>query len=272
MSTGSPRALVRRPSPRLADGVVTHLERSSDVDADLALEQWQEYVDQLQSAGYAITEVAAAPELADGVFIEDTMVVADDLAVMCVIGTPSRLPEIDTARAAAQQLGLRVVELADTPGEVDAEGPVQLDGGDVLKVGSTVYVGVGGRTTAAGAQALGQHLASVGRTVRPVRISKTLHLKSQVTALPDGTVVGYPPLVDDPGHWESTEGFLAVPEEEGAHVIVIGEQTVLMSDAAPRSAALFRDRRLTVVEVPTSEIAKLEGCVTCLSVRLHPYD
>lgn len=100
-------------------------------------------------------------------------------------------------------------------------------------------------------------------------IAKTLHLKSQVTALPDGTVIGYEPLVDDPWFWPS---FLAVPEPEGSHVIVIGENTVLMSDQAPRSADLFRSRSLSVVEVPIGEFIKLEGCVTCLSVRLHDAD
>jgi dimethylargininase len=158
------------------------------------------------------------------------------------------------------------------PVPLQTPGPVRLDGGDVLKVGHTAYVGTGGRTTEAGAEALAHHLAPVGLRVETVPVRSTLHLKSQVTALPDGTVVGYPPLVDDAAHWEGTTGFLAVPEEDGAHVIVVGDHAVLLSDAAPRTAELYAARGLTVVTVPTSEITKLEGCVTCLSVRLHPYD
>ena len=93
-----------------------------------------------------------------------------------------------------------------------------------------------------------------------------LHLKSAVTALPDGTVIGYPPLIDDVTVFPR---FLPVPEEEGAHVVLIGGDRLLMSANAPRSAALFRDLGYTPVEVDIGEFVKLEGCVTCLSVRLR---
>jgi dimethylargininase len=93
-----------------------------------------------------------------------------------------------------------------------------------------------------------------------------LHLKSAVTALPDGTVVGYEPLVDDPAVWPS---FLPVPEESGSHVVLLGDDQVLMSSDAPLSQALFEERGLDVVAVDISEFIKLEGCVTCLSVRLR---
>ena len=265
MTTAQKAAFVRRPSPRLVEGLVTHIERSDDVDADLALTQWQGYVDALREAGYEIHEVEPVPDCPDGVFIEDTMVVAEDLAVITRIGAPSRTPEHPTARAAAEAMGLRVVELTEAP----VDGEIVLDGGDLLKVGDVVYAGVGGRTTEAGAAALRHHLATVGRKVVSVPIAKTLHLKSQVTALPDGTVIGYEPLVDDPDFWPS---FLAVPEAEGAHVVVTGTNSVLMSADAPQTTALLRERGLDVTTVPISEFEKLEGCVTCLSVRLHDAD
>ena len=244
---------------------MTHIARSGDVDPDQALLQWQGYVAALRACGYATYEVEPAPDCPDGVFIEDAVVVAGGLAVVTSPGAPTRVPEIDTARAAVKAAGLTVVDLADTP----VEGPVTLDGGDVLKVGNTVYAGIGGRTTEAGVQALAHHLASVGRTVVPVRLTKTLHLKSQVTALPDGTIIGYEPLVDDPDFWPN---FLAVPEPEGSHVVNLGERTVLMADEAPRTAELFASRGLDVIAVPIGEFTKLEGCVTCLSVRLHEAD
>lgn len=249
----------------MAEGLVTHIERSNDVDADRARRQWEGYVEALHDAGWTTTQVDAAPNSPDSAFIEDTMVAAGDLAVMAAPGAPERVAEIDAARTAAAEAGLRVVELADAP----VPGPVTLDGGDVLKVGATVYVGMGGRTNEAGAQALAHHLRPEGRTVVPVPIERTLHLKSQVTALPDGTVIGYRPLVDDPDLWPR---FLDVPEAEGAHVIVIDSATVLMSDQAPRSAELLRQHGLQVITAPIDEFVKLEGCVTCLSVRLHDAD
>lgn len=262
------RALVRAPGPRLAEGLVTHIERSGTVDTDRARQQWEAYCQALAAAGFELTEVDPAPEHPDSVFVEDALLTVGDLAVVTAPGARERRDEVNGARVAAHRLGLETVEVADGH-RGDHDEPVRLDGGDVLAIGSTLHVGVGGRTTRAGATALGRLVADVGRRVEVVPISQTLHLKSQVTALPDGTVVGYPPLVDDPSRWPS---FAEVPEAEGAHVVVLDEHTVLMSDAAPRSADLFRARGLDVVALDVSEFVKLEGCVTCLSVRLHPYD
>ncbi len=93
-----------------------------------------------------------------------------------------------------------------------------------------------------------------------------LHLKSAVTALHDGTVIGFPPLVDDESHFDS---FLAVPEEHGGHVVLVDEETVLMSTSAPLTAANLRERGIATECVDISEFERLEGCVTCLSVRVR---
>lgn len=263
-----PRALVRAPSPQLEQGLVTHVARSTTVDADRARRQWEDYCRALAAADFELTEVDPAPEHPDSVFIEDALLTVGDLAVVTAPGARERRDEVNGARVAAHRLGLETVEVADGH-RGDHDEPVRLDGGDVLTIGTTLYVGVGGRTTRAGAAALGRLVADVGRRVEVVPISRTLHLKSQVTALPDGTVVGYAPLVDDATRWPS---LLEVPEAEGAHVVVLDDHTVLMSDAAPRSADLFRARGLDVVALDVSEFVKLEGCMTCLSVRLHPYD
>jgi dimethylargininase len=251
-------ALVRRPSPRLAAGLVTHIERSEDVDADRALAQWFGYVDALQDAGWTTHEVPPADDCPDSVFVEDTMVVYGDLAVIARPGADERKPETAAAEEAVRAQGYRVERI---------EAPGTLDGGDVLKHGSTVWVGLGGRTNAEGVEQLRSRLAPLGAEVVAVPLTKVLHLKSAVTALPDGTVIGYEPLVDDPSVWG--DAFLAVPEEPGAHVVLLGDDTVLMSTAAPETAALLEERGLRVVAVDVSEFEKLEGCVTCLSVRLR---
>lgn len=251
-----PRLLVRRPSPRLADGELTHLERVP-VDAGLALEQWRRYVEVFRARGWAVTEVDAADEHPDGVFLEDAVVVFDDLAVLTSPGAESRRGEVDSAARAVAATGLEVARL---------EPPAHLDGGDVLKIGRTAYVGRGSRTDDAGVAALRELLAPRGWTVVAVPVTKVLHLKSGVTALPDGTVLGYEPLVDDP---EAFPVFQPVPEPEGVAVVVLGPSTVLLSASAPRTAELLRARGLEVVETPVTEFEKLEGCVTCLSVRIR---
>jgi dimethylargininase len=98
-------------------------------------------------------------------------------------------------------------------------------------------------------------------------VSKVLHLKSGVTALPDGTVIGDEPLVDHPSLFPPS--FLPVPEEWGAHVVLLGGGKLLTAASAPKSAELFADPGYEPVPVDIGELEKLEGCVTCLSVRLR---
>jgi dimethylargininase len=250
------RALVRRPGPRLAEGLLTHLERVP-VNVELARRQWDGYVAALVGFGWETVEVPPADGCPDAVFVEDTVVMYGDLAVLTRPGAEERRPETAATGDVLTHLGYRVESL---------EPPATLDGGDVLKHGHDVWVGLGGRTNSAGTAALAAHLEPLGARVHVVPVTKVLHLKSAVTALPDGTVVGYPDLVDDPAAWA---GFLPVPEPGGAHVVVLDEETVLMAADAPRSQTLFEERGLRVVPVEIGEFEKLEGCVTCLSVRLR---
>jgi len=255
-AVGKNVALVRVPANNLAEGLVTHIERAA-IDTDLAEEQWDAYVTALLENGWSTNEVDPAPEMADSVFVEDAVVIFGSTAVIASPGTESRRGETEAVEASVSELGLDIARI---------ELPGTLDGGDVLKVGSTVYVGRGGRTNAEGVLQLRGILSGTGYTVVAVPVTKVLHLKSAVTALPDGTVIGYPPLVDDTGIFDR---FLAVPEESGAHVVVLGDDTVLMAASAPLSAALIADLGYKVVTVDISEFEKLEGCVTCLSVRIR---
>lgn len=249
-------ALIRKQSPRLDEGLVTHIDRTP-VDVDAAMEQWQAYVDALHQAGWETREVEPADDCPDSVFVEDAVVVYEDLAVVTRPGADERKPEVVGAEKAAREAGYRIAHIV---------APGTLDGGDVLKYGGKVWVGRGGRTNQEGIDQLAALLAEFGAEVIAVPLTKVLHLKSAVTALPDGTVVGYEPLVDDPTVFDK---YLAVPEEAGAHVVLLGGNTVLMSTSAPRTKELFESRGLDVVAVDISEYEKLEGCVTCLSVRMR---
>lgn len=244
--------LVRRPGPRLADGLVSHIERQV-VDLGLAERQWQSYVDALTGVGWRVVEVAAEDSCPDAVFVEDPVVVYGKTAVMARSGAPERRAETAGVEAALEGYDIQRIV-----------APGTLDGGDVLKVGRTVYVGRSDRTNDDGIRQLAAFLPAAD--VVPVPVTKVLHLKSAVTALPDGTVIGYPPLVDDPTLFDR---FLAVPEEAGAHVVLLGDDRVLMAASAPATADLFTSMGLRPVTVDISEFEKLEGCVTCLSVRLR---
>lgn len=252
----TPRLLVRRPAPSLAAGELTHLDRVP-VDPALALAQWEGYVDAFRHSGWAVTEIAPDDEHPDGVFVEDTVVVFGDVAVLAAPGAASRRGELDTVAPVLGETGLTVLRI---------QAPGTLDGGDVLKVGRTVYVGASSRTNADGIAQLRALLGPAGWAVVAVPVTRVLHLKSGVTALPDGTFLGRAANLDDPA---ALEPFLEVPEEHGTAVVDLGDGAVLLSADAPRTAGLLRDRGLTVVPVPITEFEKLEGCVTCLSVRIR---
>jgi dimethylargininase len=246
--------LVRAPSVRLAEGIVTHISRTP-VDVELARAQHAAYAEALAASGWTIRPVPAAEDCPDAVFVEDVVVVCEDLAVLARSGAPARRAEVPGVAGILGSLGLRTAEIHE---------PGTLDGGDVLQVGHTVYVGRGGRTNGAGIGQLRALLAPLGRTVIAVPLVNVLHLKSAVTALPDGTFLLLPELVPA----GLFPGVRPVDEESGCHVVPLGGDQVLIAASAPRTTELLDDLGFAPVVVDISEFEKLEGCVTCLSVLL----
>lgn len=247
-------ALVRSPSPRLAEGVVTHIARRP-VDATLAGRQHEAYVAALRAAGWGIHRVPPADGQPDGAFVEDAVLVCDGLAVLGHPAAASRRLEIASVRRAVAGLGLDVARIT---------GEGTFDGGDVLQVGSTVYVGRSGRTNEDAFCQLARLLATRGRHLVPVAVRDCLHLKSAISALPDGTLVGIPELVDT----SALPGLQVAQEPSGAHILVLGENHLLLAASAPRTAERLRAEGYSVTVVDISEFEKLEGGVTCLSVLI----
>lgn len=249
-------ALVRIPASNLADGQLTHLERVP-VNMDLADEQWDNYCAALRAEGWDVREVDAASELPDSVFVEDMVVMFGSLAVLASPGAPSRSLELAGVERAVRALpGIELQQIRQ---------PGTLDGGDVLKVGTTVYVGASSRTNGEGIRQLRALVEPRGYRVVGIPVERALHLKSAATALPDGTIIGHPDLID-PALFER---FLAVPEKEGVAVVHVAADTLLISAAAPQTAQLLANLGYRVIAVDVSEFEKLEGCVTCLSVRVR---
>jgi dimethylargininase len=184
-------------------------------------------------------------------------VVFGDTVVISRSGAPARRSETTGAEETVSQFGFDVRRIT---------APGTLDGGDVLKVGDSMYAACSGRTNGEGIRQLRAAYAPLGVRVIAVPLTKVLHLKTAVTALPDSTIIGWSPALDDPGFFPH---FIAMPEESGSHVVLLGGDLVLMAANAPRSADLLSDLGYTPVLVDISEFEKLEGCVTCLSVRLR---
>lgn len=256
--TGLPAALVRAVSPRLAEAELTFLDREP-IDAARAAVQHGEYVDLLRRLGHHVVQVPDAPDHPDGTFVEDVVVVVDDLAVLTRPGAESRRGEVASVAAVVRSLGLRTEEVT---------APATLDGGDVLQIGSRVFVGLGGRTDAGAVDQLGALLAPLGRTVVGVPVTGCLHLKTGATALPDGTVVAVTDWLDTSAFSDAGLRVVEAPEATGADLLLSGSRVVL-SAAAPGTAALVRSLGFEAHPVQIDELEKAECGVTCLSVLLE---
>lgn len=251
----SPTALVRAVSPGIGDAELTHLDRTP-VDVERARDQHRDYRRALTDLGLRLVEAPPLPEHPDGVFVEDALVVVDGLGILTRPGAASRRGEVASIAPLLDGLGLRRAAIT---------APGTLDGGDVLQVGRTVYVGSSSRTNDAGIDQLRRLLEPAGRRIVPVQVHRALHLKTAATALPDGTILAVPAWVDSAAF--SSHEVIAVPEQAGADVLLVGE-AVVVSASAPRTAELVADRGWPVRLVDIGEFERVEAGPTCLSVLL----
>jgi dimethylargininase len=246
-----PIALTREVSCAIVACELTHLARVP-IDVDVARAEHAAYERALADAGCEVRRVAAADDLPDAVFVEDTAVVLDELAVLARPGAASRHAELP---AVAEALGaLRPLAAIAPPGT--------LDGGDVLRVGRRLYVGVGGRTNAAGAAQLRALVVPHGYTVREVAPRGCLHLKTAVTAVADDLLLVNPAWVD-PSVFDGMRTLAVAPAEPfAANALRVGG-TVLHGAHFPATRRRLVAAGIAVVPVPAAELAKAEGGVTC---------
>jgi dimethylargininase len=250
-------ALTRGVSPSLARCELTHRPREP-ISLDRARAQHHAYEDALRSIGCEVRRLPPEPELPDAVFVEDAAVVFDELAVVTRPGAPSRRGEVaSVAETLASYRTLRAIE-----------SPATLDGGDVLVVGRSVFVGLSTRTNEQGALQLTAALGRHGYTVRPLTVRSCLHLKTAVTRVGPATVLLNPDWVDARA-FDSFERIEVHPEEPwAANALAVGGSVVYPA-AFPRTRERLVRRGLDVRDVDLSELAKAEGGVTCCSLVLE---
>jgi dimethylargininase len=253
-----PRAFTRAVSPRIAECELTHLQRVP-VDAMKAAQQHAAYEDALRGAGFEVIRLPDLPDHPDGVFVEDTALLLDGHAIITRPGAASRSSETgSTAEGLAGQFEIHRV----------SEGFV--DGGDVLRIGSTLYVGLSTRTDAAGIESLRSIGRTIGFDVVQAELRDCLHLKTGATLVgPDqaGTpVLLYNPRSVDPAQFAGVDP-LPVDEAEpnAANCLRAGDRLILPA-GNPRTADRLRARGFDVVEVDVSELQKAEAGVTCMSL------
>lgn len=228
------------------------------MDVDMAFSQYAAYLALLQRHGVELIHAPEADEHPDGLFVEDALVVVDGQAILTRPGADSRRSEIDTIRPLVESLGLSMVAI-DAPGT--------LDGGDVLCVGRHVFVGMTTRTNPVGFDHMHRIAASIGRTAIPLDVPGCLHLKSAITALPDGSLIAVPGWVDVRVFEHLGYRVHAAAEETGGDVLCLGTTVILPADA-PRTAGIIRDLGFDVAPIDVGELQKIEAGVTCMSVLL----
>jgi dimethylargininase len=247
-------ALTRAVSPTMGSCELTYLPRQ-EINIAKAVAQHDGYKQCLGKLGVRVISLPAEPALPDAVFVEDPVVVVDEVAVIARMGAESRRKEADgLAEALAPFRQLRRMR-----------EPATLEGGDVLRVDRTILVGLSPRTNQAGVAQLAAELEPFGYKVRPVAVRGALHFKTACSYVGEGTLLVNRGWIDA----AALDGYklidVATDEPWAANALRIGE-TVLMPAGFPRTEAILRRAGFQVQSLDVSELQKAEGSVTCLSV------
>jgi dimethylargininase len=246
-------AITREVSESLGQCALTHLPRVP-LEVGRARAQHAEYEAALRRLGVRIVRAPPAPDLPDAVFVEDLAVVLDRGAIITRPGAVSRRREIPGI--AQTLIGLGWIQFLESG---------TLDGGDVLRLGKTLYVGNTSRTNDAGIRELERIAGDRGWQVRTVAVRGCLHLKSAVTRVGDGTLLLNPAWLPA-GVFAGFQRIEVDPTEPyAANALLIGD-TVIYPQHFPRTRARLDACGLRVLPVPCDELAKAEGAVTCCSI------
>ncbi len=241
-------------SRSLASCELTWLEREP-IDIDLAIAQHNEYERALTKMGARVISLPEQPAMPDAVFVEDPLVVFDEIAIVTRPGAESRRAECESLAAAVEPF--RAVRRM--------HAPATLEGGDVMRMGQDVFVGLSSRTNTAGVDELTEILAPFGYKVHAVDVRGCLHLKSACCSLGEGKILANRAWLEAAslGGYQIID--VAPDEPAAANVLRIGER-VLMPAAFPHTQEIVRRQGLDVLAVDISELMKAEAAITCSSV------
>lgn len=248
-------AITRIPGPDYPLGLTTSTLPAPDLD--LALAQHDAYVRCLRSLGLTVEVLPAAHGFPDACFVEDTAVVVPEIAIVSRPGAPSRLGEAESM----------VEPLAAHRPLARIKAPGTLDGGDILQVGKRFFIGVSDRTNAEGARQLDAILCAHGYKSEIIPVAAGLHLKSSLNYVGENTMLV---TADFAGH-PAIESFRQIVcpkgEEYAANTLLVNEN-LIMPTGYPRTREMLEPLGLPILELDTSEYRKMDGGLTCLSLRL----
>lgn len=249
-------AITRPVSASLARCELTYRERER-IDLDVACRQHAAYEALLEALGREIVRLPALDDHPDAVFVEDAALALDEIAIVAPMGAASRIGESATVEAALSRF-LPVMHLAP---------PATLDGGDVLRVGRRLFVGLSRRTNREAVEQLTTVLRPYEYEVTGVSVGGALHLKSACTALSDDTILANPNWVDLAPFGSMTVVQVNAAEPWAASVLRV-DHTIVMPAGFPRTQSMLCSRGHSVRVIDLSELRKAEGGPTCLSILL----
>ena len=247
-------ALMKEVSANISDCEITNISRIP-IDHDTAVEQHTNYAETIRKLGYKI-HMMKADDLPDSVFIEDTAVVLDEIAVITYPGASSRRAETQAvAEALHIYRDLKYIKPTGT-----------LDGGDVLQIGRTLYVGKSCRSSAVGISQLRDIMKPFNYEVVSIPVQGCLHLKSAVSLVAENTLLLNPSWVN-PDLFGDIGNFVTVDPSEpyGANALFLDNGTVYSSEY-PKTRRKLIASGINVVSLDISELAKAEGEMTCCSI------
>ena len=247
-------AITRLPGENFADGLTT--ANQGRPSYPLILQQHQAYRRALRELGLDVTVLSAEPDYPDAYFVEDPAIVTPRLAVITRPGAPSRRGEGITLEPVLMQF--QPIAHIHAPGTVD--------GGDVLMVDDHFFIGLSGRTNYAGAAQLTDLLSGEGYTTETIPVGAGLHLKSGVNYLGRHTLLVTKSLSGHPAFSDYKKVILDKDEEYAANTLWIND-TLLMPQGFPNTRASLARLGMEIIELDVSEVRKMDGGLTCMSLR-----
>ncbi len=250
------RAITRAPSASVVHGL-----RAIDIGAPnltRMLRAHQDYINALREAGLSVTELAALEEYPDSTFVEDTALCLSEGAILMRPGAATRAGEVAQMAATVHSFYREVKQI---------KGPGFIEGGDILVHGKTILVGRSARTDTAGIAELAGLVTAWGYQVRELTTPKgVLHFKTDCSLLDEKTVLATERLAAS-GFFKDFQVILTAPGEEAAANAIRCNDLVLMAAGFPGTSERLRQAGYTVREIDNSECAKLDGGMSCLSLR-----
>lgn len=250
-------AIVRSPSTSLVSGLTISAELGTP-DYNLALIQHQKYINALSQCGVEVTVLPAIEAYPDSCFVEDVALLTEQLALLTRPGAQSRQGEVEEIKETIHSFFKNQVSIIDSPGTLEA--------GDVLRVEDHFFIGLSARTNTNGAQQMIQAITSHGYTGSTIELKKFLHLKTGVSYLAQGYVLVNGELINHPAFAHLKQIVVDEDESYAANCIMVNG-TVLLPQGYPKTKKAIAELRYPMIELDVSEFRKVDGGLSCLSLR-----